>query len=316
MPAIGAAPWRQRLPGWQLRFRQVSWGDPAVGPARTGTVDVAVAWLPDGGGPGIAHQGRRDRAAVGGAARRSTRLAPARAVPFAELADEAFVALPASAGRVARGSGWPPINPQRSGAGGAEAATRTRRSRQSLRPGGSPCAPAGNAPIYRRDHVACRCRVPEPAAVPTGGMWRAADRAVRFGRPPRTRCRCMARISRPTQKWRRPVRPEARCRGVVEHGTRSGHGENRLLPVQRGVRPRASCCRRRAVPRRRASRPCGSPTTSTLDRRAGPVPVRVVGHRRVGPGHRRCPSPPASPARCCASTRRSSPRRRRPARCC
>src|SRR3954451_10835611 len=72
-----------------------SCGDGSVG-LLDGTVDVAVAWLPVAG-PGIAHrvaatEQRWVALPVG------HRLAHRAVVPFAELAAEPFVALPASAG--------------------------------------------------------------------------------------------------------------------------------------------------------------------------------------------------------------------------
>lgn len=94
VPAINAA-LAERLPGWVLRFRQVPWGDAAVG-LDDGSVDVAVAWLPVGG-PGIAHRvaTTEDRWVAMPAGHR---LATRKTVPFAELAAEPFVALPTSAG--------------------------------------------------------------------------------------------------------------------------------------------------------------------------------------------------------------------------
>ena len=186
VPAIGAA-LAQRLPGWQLRFRQVSWGDPAVG-LHDGTVDVAVAWLPVGG-PGIAHrvaatEQRWVALPVGHPlARRS-------AVPFAELADEAFVALPASAGPMREF--WLAADHRSAPARvGAEAATADEAFEAVASGLGVALLAAGNATIYRRDDVACR-PVPDLPPCRLAVMWRAADRRRAVRVVAETCCRCMA----------------------------------------------------------------------------------------------------------------------------
>src|SRR3954447_13509016 len=84
------------LPGWRLRFQQVSWADPAVGLAGAG-VDVAVAWLPvppaaDLDSKVVATEERLVALPAG------HRLAGRARLRLADLADEPFVALPESAG--------------------------------------------------------------------------------------------------------------------------------------------------------------------------------------------------------------------------
>ncbi|WP_051581544.1 LysR family transcriptional regulator [Pseudonocardia acaciae] len=84
------------LPDWKLLFRQVSWADPSAGLC-SDEVDVAVAWLPFPPGDKlswtvVATEERWVALPAG------HRLAARDVVPFAELADEPFIALPASAG--------------------------------------------------------------------------------------------------------------------------------------------------------------------------------------------------------------------------
>ncbi|ONI84636.1 LysR family transcriptional regulator [Saccharothrix sp. ALI-22-I] len=86
----------ERLPGWRMQFRQISWADPTVG-LRGGDVDVAVAWLP------VPNSGELSWRVVATEERwvalsRGHRLADVDRVPFAELLDEPFVALPPDAG--------------------------------------------------------------------------------------------------------------------------------------------------------------------------------------------------------------------------
>src|SRR5262245_65319183 len=85
-----------RLPGWKLSFRQVSWRDPTAGLARR-EVDVAIAWLPV---PADALSWRvvaaEDRWVALPAGHP---LAAHDTIPFAALAGEPFVALPAGPAR-------------------------------------------------------------------------------------------------------------------------------------------------------------------------------------------------------------------------
>ncbi len=165
----------------------MSWGDPAVG-LHDGTVDVAVAWLPVGG-TGIAHR-------VAATEQRWVALPAAHplarrtAVPFAELADEAFVALPASAGPMREF--WLATDHRTAPAQiGAEAATADEAFEAVASGLGVALLAAGNAAIYRRDDVVCR-PVPDLPPCRLAVMWRTSDRRRAVRVVADTCCRCMA----------------------------------------------------------------------------------------------------------------------------
>ncbi|WP_123029539.1 LysR family transcriptional regulator [Mycolicibacterium stellerae] len=149
IPGITAA-MAERLPGWRLNFRQVSWGDPTVGLA-DGGVDVAVAWLPVPPGDGFAAKtiATEDRWV---SLPLNHRLAGRSSVRFAEIQDEPFIALPASAG-VMRDF-WlateQRVKPPRIA---AEAATADETFEAVAAGAGVALLSAGNAEIYRRDDV-------------------------------------------------------------------------------------------------------------------------------------------------------------------
>ncbi|MGI5125620.1 LysR family transcriptional regulator [Pseudonocardia sp. CA-107938] len=86
----------ERLPGWRVEFRQVTWDDPATGLLGE-LVDLAIAWLPVPDGQGLSARivAREDRWVALPAAHR---LAGAAEVEFTALVDEPFVALPVTAG--------------------------------------------------------------------------------------------------------------------------------------------------------------------------------------------------------------------------
>jgi DNA-binding transcriptional LysR family regulator len=186
VPAIGAA-LEERLPGWRLRFRQVPWGDPAVG-LHDGTVDVAVAWLPVAGA-GIAHRvaATEQRWVALPAAHP---LARREAVPFAELAAEPFVALPASAGPMREF--WLATDHRSAPAIVAAEASTADEAFEVVASGlGVALLAAGNAAIYRRDDVVCR-PVPDLSPCRLAVMWRTADRRRAVRVVSDTCCRCVA----------------------------------------------------------------------------------------------------------------------------
>jgi DNA-binding transcriptional LysR family regulator len=96
MPAAVTRVVDQRLPGWRVEFRQVTWDDPATGLLGE-LVDLAIAWLPVPNGQGLSARivAREERWVAMPAAHRLAGLAE---VEFAALADEPFVALPVTAG--------------------------------------------------------------------------------------------------------------------------------------------------------------------------------------------------------------------------
>jgi DNA-binding transcriptional LysR family regulator len=169
VPAVTAA-LEEQLPGWRLRFRQVPWGDPAVG-LHDGSVDVAVAWLPVAG-RGIAHRVAATEPRWV-ALPAGHRLASRPEVLFAELSGEPFVALPASAGPMR--DFWLAAD-QRTGPVrvGAEATTADEAFEAVASGLGVALLAAGNAAIYRRDDVVC-LPVPDLPPCELAVMWRTDD---------------------------------------------------------------------------------------------------------------------------------------------
>ncbi|MBG0822592.1 LysR family transcriptional regulator [Planomonospora sp. ID91781] len=85
---------RAAMPGWELSLRLVNWTDPSAGLADGGS-DVAFVWLPAVAGveTRVLAVERRFVALAD-----SHPLAGREEIPFDELRDEAFIALPAEAG--------------------------------------------------------------------------------------------------------------------------------------------------------------------------------------------------------------------------
>lgn len=170
VPTISAA-LERRLPGWRLRFRQVPWDDPTVG-LQNGTADVAVGWLPVAG-PGIAHRvAATEERWV--ALPRDHPLLGHPVVPFAHLAGEPFVALPASAGPMrefwlATEQRAAPVRI------GAEANTADEAFEAVASGLGVALVASGNAAMYQRDDVQCR-PVPDLPPCELAVMWRREDR--------------------------------------------------------------------------------------------------------------------------------------------
>jgi DNA-binding transcriptional LysR family regulator len=170
VPAVTAR-MGQRLPGWKLMFRQVSWADPTVGLAG-GEVDVAIAWLPvpDTGVLSWRVVARED---VWVALAPRHRLAGLPAVPFAELVDEPFIALPRTAG--AQRDFWLGAAARQSPAVIAGEAETAEESFEAVASGtGITLLAAGNAEIYHRDDVVCR---PVSGLPPSelAVIWRTVD---------------------------------------------------------------------------------------------------------------------------------------------
>jgi DNA-binding transcriptional LysR family regulator len=166
------------LPDWRLRFQQVSWADPAVGLA-DGGVDVSVAWLPVPPAADLASKvvATEDRMVALPAGHR---LAGRAEVRLADLADEPFVALPASAGPMREFwlAGAQRTTPATVA---AEAATADECYEAVAAGVGVALVAAGNAALYDRPEVAHRPVVDLPPAE-LAVLWRRADRreAVRI----------------------------------------------------------------------------------------------------------------------------------------
>jgi DNA-binding transcriptional LysR family regulator len=140
-------------PGSRLLFRQVSWADPTAGLA-SGAVDVAVAWLPfpndeDYDWQVVAREDRWVALPVG------HRLAERPEIPFAELADEPFIALPASAGPL-REFWLATAQRERPATVAAEVATADETFEAVASGLGVVLLSAGNTELYQRADVVCR----------------------------------------------------------------------------------------------------------------------------------------------------------------
>ncbi|ROP35202.1 LysR family transcriptional regulator [Saccharothrix texasensis] len=159
------------MPGWRLQFRQVSWGDPTVGLAG-GDVDVAIAWLPvpDDGTLSwrvVSTEERWVALAVG------HRLADAGTVPFDDLVDEPFIALPSAAG--SRRDFWLAAEQRRTPPRVAAEADTAEETFEAVASGlGVVLLSAGNAEVYRRDDVVC---LPVSGIPPSqlAVVWRTGD---------------------------------------------------------------------------------------------------------------------------------------------
>ncbi len=186
VPIISAA-LEERLPGWRMGFRQIPWDDPTVG-LHNGSVDVAVGWLP------VADQGIAHRVAATEdrwvALPLGHPLLRHPVVPFAHLAREPFVALPASAG--AMREFWlatdQRVAPVRIG---AEATTADEAFEAVASGLGVVLLASGNAAIYQRDDVQCRL-VPDLPPCELAVMWRRDDRRTAVRVVTDACCRCVA----------------------------------------------------------------------------------------------------------------------------
>ncbi len=162
---------REVLPDWQLRFRQVTWRDPTVGLAGGGT-DVAVAWLP------VPASGALSWTVVSTEDRwvalpPGHRLAELDVVPFAELADEPFIALPRSAGPMREF--WLATAERGAPARVVAEAETAEETFEAVASGlGVALLAAGNAAIYARDDLVHR---PVSGLAPSelAVVWRTGD---------------------------------------------------------------------------------------------------------------------------------------------
>ncbi|MBW4717763.1 LysR family transcriptional regulator [Saccharothrix obliqua] len=170
IPAVTAR-MEERLPGWRLQFRQVSWADPAVG-LRSGDVDVAVAWLP------VPNSGELSWRVVASeerwvALRREHPLAHLEQVPFAALADEPFIALPQDAGPLR--DFWLAMENRVKPARVVGEASTADETFEAVASGlGVVLVSAGNTEVYQREDVVYR---PVTGIAPStlAVVWRTGD---------------------------------------------------------------------------------------------------------------------------------------------
>jgi DNA-binding transcriptional LysR family regulator len=160
------------LPGWRLRFQQVSWADPAVG-LGGGGADVAVAWLP------VPPSAELDSKVVATEERlvalpAAHPLAGRERLRLADLADEPFVALPESAGPM-RGF-WLAAAQRTAPARVAAEAATAEECYEAVSAGvGLALVASGNAAMYERDEVVHR-PVDDLPPAELAVLWRQADR--------------------------------------------------------------------------------------------------------------------------------------------
>lgn len=141
------------LPEWKLLFRQISWSDPTVGLA-SGEVDVAIAWLPvpDNGAFSWKVVATEDRWVALPAGHR---LSPRTVVPFDDLADEPFIALPPAAGTLREF--WLGNDHRTRPARVVAEAETAEEAIEAVGSGlGVVLLSAGNADLYHRDDIAYR----------------------------------------------------------------------------------------------------------------------------------------------------------------
>jgi DNA-binding transcriptional LysR family regulator len=169
VPAITAT-LQERLPGWRLQFRQVSWDDPAVG-LTAGTVDVALAWLPVPSGLSTRRIATEER---GVALAAGHRLAGRADLRFADIQDEPFVAFPPSAGRMREY--WLGMDHRTSPPRIAAEATTADEAFEIVAAGeGLLLQPAGSCATHQREDVVQRPVVDLPPAE-LAVVWRPEDR--------------------------------------------------------------------------------------------------------------------------------------------
>ncbi|MGH2429088.1 MAG: LysR family transcriptional regulator [Candidatus Limnocylindria bacterium] len=159
-------------PGWPLDLHQVGWEDPSVGLADR-SCDVALGWapLPD---ESAFHSRVLGREPIRVALPEGHRLARRRRIPFADLLDEPFLALPKSAGPLR--DFWLAAD-QRAGRPiriGAEVRTADETFEAIENGLGVVLLAAGNASLYRRPGVVTRLVVGSPEAQLVVA-WRADD---------------------------------------------------------------------------------------------------------------------------------------------
>ncbi|QFU89247.1 LysR family transcriptional regulator [Amycolatopsis sp. YIM 10] len=176
MPRV-TAELAERLPGWRLLFRQIAWRDATAGLGRA-EVDVAVAWLPVPESGDLAWRvvATEDRWVALPAGHRLAGLAE---VPFAELADEPFIALPAAAGALRRF--WLAADERETPPTVVTEAETAEETFEAVASGlGVVLLSAGNAELYRREDVVVR---PVTGLTPAelAVVWRSDDdrRAIR-----------------------------------------------------------------------------------------------------------------------------------------
>lgn len=158
-----------RMPGWTVSLRLVTWDDPSGGLAG-GSSDLAYVWLPvpDGLEVRVLATERTFAALPEG-----HRLAGRDEIDLADLDDEPFLALPASSGRLR--DFWLGLGVRPRAIVGGEVSSADEVFEAVAGGLGVALLAEGNAELYRRPGVVCR---PVPGLPPAelAIAWRAADR--------------------------------------------------------------------------------------------------------------------------------------------
>ncbi|MFI7067871.1 LysR family transcriptional regulator [Kribbella sp. NPDC050124] len=168
-PAV--ARFRERAPGWTVSLRLVGWDDPTAGLA-DGTSDVAFLWLPlglDDIATRVLVSEPRWVALPAGHP-----LADRDEIPFADLVDEPFVALPAAAGPLR--DFWLGMDARTTPPTIAAEATAADEVLELVNAGvGVALIAEGNAHLYKRPGLTFR-PIPDLAPAELAIAWRRNDR--------------------------------------------------------------------------------------------------------------------------------------------
>ncbi|MEI8410588.1 MULTISPECIES: LysR family transcriptional regulator [unclassified Kribbella] len=161
---------RDRAPGWTVSLRLVGWDDPTAGLADA-TSDVAFVWLP------IPADDIQTRVLVREprwiALPAEHRLAAREAIPFAELVNEPFVALPAAAGPLR--DFWLAVDARSTPPAIAAEATAADEVLELVSAGvGVALIAEGNAHLYKRPGLTFR-PVPDLPPAELAIAWRRDD---------------------------------------------------------------------------------------------------------------------------------------------
>ncbi|WP_329087355.1 LysR family transcriptional regulator [Streptosporangium sp. NBC_01469] len=159
---------RERMPGWTVSLRLVSWDDPSGGLA-DGSSDVAFVWLPTPEGLAVRVLVRERRFA---ALPEGHPLACRAEIDIDDLRDEPFISLPAASGPLR--DFWLGLDVRDGAVVGAEAASADEVLEAVTSGLGVVLLAEGNAALYSRPGVVCRPVTGLPPAE-LAIAWRSTD---------------------------------------------------------------------------------------------------------------------------------------------
>jgi DNA-binding transcriptional LysR family regulator len=161
---------RERAPGWTVSLRLVGWDDPTAGLADA-TSDVAFVWLPIPADNIATRVLVRENRWV--ALPAAHRLVDRAEIPFADLLDEPFIALPATAGPLR--DFWLGMDARSGAPVIAAEATAAEEVLELVTAGvGIALIAEGNAHLYKRPGLTFR-PIPELPPAELAVAWRAHD---------------------------------------------------------------------------------------------------------------------------------------------